>query len=571
MLKQLLIKNFAIIDELSLPFYGGLTVLSGETGAGKSIVVDAVSQILGAKADKSFVRKGSNKYYIEAVFSIDENNEELKNILSEQEIEADTPDEITLSRELYIAGKSVCRVNGTLISLQVFRTVASSLMEIHGQNEHQALLADENHIHFLDGLGSTQHLNLIAQVKKIYSEHKELSSKLKSLEEKNIFRQERLERLSKQEKEIEDAKLRIGEEEELSSQKNQLRNKDKIIKALSTTDTVLFEGDSSALNAVFTATKALEPLLQIDNSFEQLYKRLDDIYYDIEDIQYSLSDMQRSFSTGTGSLEEVEERLDKIRRLEFKYGKSIEEVLNTLDKIKQEKAEFISLDKEIERLKENIKKQEILYLKQANLLSESRKKLAQSMEEKIDTELNHLNMSGAKFIVDIKSDSDKIAVNGIDDIRFYILANKGEDPKPLSKTASGGELSRIMLAIKSVSADKNSNESMVFDEIDTGISGRAAQVVAEKMWNIAANKQVLAVTHLQQIASMASKHILVAKAENNGRTITSAKYIDEKERIKEIARMIGQSQTSVKSAQEHAQSMLLDAKAYRNRFNKKFE
>ncbi len=571
MLKQILIKNFAIIDELSLPFYGGLTVLSGETGAGKSIVVDAVSQILGAKADKSLVRKGANKYYIEAVFSVNASNEALKNILLEQEIESDTPDEIVLSRELYSGGKSVCRINGTLISLQIFRSVASSLMEIHGQNEHQSLLAEENHIFFLDSLGDKRHIDLVNNVKQICDEYKALSKALKNLEEKNTFRQERLERLLKQEKEIEDAKLRAGEEEELISQKNQLRNKDKIIKAVEASLQALFENEDSAINSVLESAKSMESIAQVDTSFEQLYKRLDGIYYDLEDIQYTLSDMQRNFYSDSSSLEEVEERLDAIRRLEFKYGKSIEEVLKTLDNIKKEKAQFISLDEEIKILHQKIKKQESIYKEKAQLLSASRKKLALSMQKNIDAELNQLNMKGAEFIVNINVDQNKINANGIDDIHFFIIANKGEDAKPLSKTASGGELSRIMLAIKSVAANGDLNESMVFDEIDTGISGKAAQVVAEKMCRIASNKQVLAVTHLQQIASMADHHILVAKAENNGRTTTSARYLDEKERVKEIARMIGQSQTNAKSALQHAQSMLQDAKNYRSSLDEKLE
>ncbi len=571
MLKQILIKNFAIIDELSLPFYSGLTVLSGETGAGKSIVVDAVSQILGAKADRSLVRKDSNKYYIEAVFSVEESNKALKDILTEQEIETEAPGEIILSRELYTGGRSVCRINGTLISLQVFRSIASSLMEIHGQNEHQSLLADENHIFFLDSLGSNTHIDLVNQVKQIYAEYKDLSKTIKTLEEKNTFRQERLERLSKQEKEIESAKLRIGEEEELTSQKNQLRNKDKIIKAVEASLQALFESDSSALNSVFTALKLMEPLGQLDSSFEKLIKRLDSIYYDLEDMQYTLTNMQRNFYDDSSSLEEVEERLDTIRRLEFKYGKSIEEVLETLDNIKQEKAQFLSLDEEIKNLHEKKEKKEIIYKEKARMLSASRKELAIWMQKKINKELNQLNMIGAEFIVDIKTDENKISINGMDDIRFFIRANKGEDAKPLSKTASGGELSRIMLAIKSVAANSDLNESMVFDEIDTGISGKAAQVVAEKMFSIASNRQVLAVTHLQQIASMASHHILVAKTESEGRTVTSAKYLDEQGRVKEIARMIGQSKTSAKSALEHAQSMLQDAKTYKSSFDKKLE
>ena len=566
MLTQLLIRNLAIIEELELPFYGGLTVLSGETGAGKSIVVDAVSLVLGARADKSLIRSGEDKAYVEAMFSI-EQNAAVKQLMFEQGFEND--EIIVLSREIYQSGRSVCRINGTMVTLQALKDIASNLMEIHGQHEHQALMAEANHIKFLDAMGEAAHQELLLSVSELSEECNNKRKELQKLVDAQSFRAERLEILTKQKAEIENAKLRIGEEEELSRIKETLKNKDKIIRSLNMANEILFSSDSAAVPAFFDAMQALYSISALDNKFEALYKRMNSLYYEAEDLQYTINEMQNAVSTEDMSLEEVETRLDAIRRLEFKYGISIEEVLNKLESIKEEINIYSSLDEEIETLQIELNKKEKQYFEAAQKLSDSRIELAETVRNRIEDELFQLNMKAAKFFIDINTDKSKISAQGFDSVSFLIAPNIGEEAKPLSKTASGGELSRIMLAIKASAADKNMISGMVFDEIDTGISGETARVVAEKMWDIAAYRQVIAVTHLQQIATMASKQIIVKKLEESGRTLTTAHYMTYDERINEIARMLGETKTESGSAKAHAKLMLDEASEYRKKHAKK--
>ncbi|NLJ64072.1 MAG: DNA repair protein RecN [Christensenellaceae bacterium] len=568
MLTQLLIRNLAIIEELELPFYGGLTVLSGETGAGKSIVVDAVSLVLGARADKSLIRSGEDKAYVEAMFSI-EQNAAVKQLMFEQGFEND--EIIVLSREIYQSGRSVCRINGTMVTLQALKDIASNLMEIHGQHEHQALMAEANHIKFLDAMGEAAHQELLLSVSELSEECNNKRKELQKLVDAQSFRAERLEILTKQKAEIENAKLRIGEEEELSRIKETLKNKDKIIRLLNMANEILFSSDSAAVPAFFDAMQALYSISALDNKFEELYKRMNSLYYEAEDLQYTINEMQNAVSTEDMSLEEVETRLDAIRRLEFKYGISIEEVLNKLESIKEEINIYSSLDEEIETLQIELNKKEKQYFEAAQKLSNSRIELAETVRNRIEDELFQLNMKAAKFFIDINTDKSKISAQGFDSVSFKIAPNIGEEAKHLSKTASGGELSRIMLAIKASAADKNMISGMVFDEIDTGISGETARVVAEKMWDIAAYRQVIAVTHLQQIATMASKQIIVKKLEESGRTLTTAHYMTYDERINEIARMLGETKTESGSAKAHAKLMLDEASEYRKKHAKKFD
>ncbi|HHU01742.1 MAG TPA: DNA repair protein RecN [Christensenellaceae bacterium] len=563
-----MIKNLAIIEELELPFYGGLTVLSGETGAGKSIVVDAVSLVLGARADKSLIRSGEDKAYVEAMFSI-EQNAAVKQLLYEQGFEYN--ESVVLSREIYQSGRNVCRINGTMVTLQVLKDIASNLMEIHGQHEHQALMAEVNHIKFLDAMGEPTHQELLLSVLELSEECNAKREELQKLINTQSLRAERLEILTKQQTEIENAKLRIGEEEELTRVKETLKNKDKIIRSLNTANEILFSSDAAAVPAFFDAMQALYTLSALDGSFEALYKRMSSIYYEAEDLQYAINDMRSEVSTEGMSLEEVEARLDTIRRLEFKYGISIEKVLSKLESIKEEINLYSSLDEEIETIWAELSKKERQYFEAAQKLSNSRIKLAKIVKNKIEDELFHLNMKAAKFFIDINTDKSRISTQGFDRVSFLIAPNVGEEAKPLSKTASGGELSRIMLAIKASAADKNMISGMVFDEIDTGISGETAKVVAEKMWDIAAYRQVIAVTHLQQIATMASKQIIVKKRELSGRTLTTAYYMTDEERINEIARMLGETKIESGSAKAHAKLMLKEASDYRKKHANKFD
>ena len=565
MLEQLLIRNFALIEEVCIPFREGLTVLSGETGAGKSIVVDAVTLVLGAKGDKDMVRRGTDKAYIEGTFTIT-GNDKAAGYLEEQGLSSDD-DTVTIAREMTLSGRSTCRINGSLVSLNVLKTLASFLMEIHGQHEHQSLLADENHIAFLDMLGDAEHAFLVAETGKRFAEYIDIHKELVSATKESEFRQERLDRLYSQKKEIEKADPKDGEEEDLVAARDMLRNADKIDNALRGSYGAINESDGpsfSALALVKEAMKSLREIEKLNEHYAALFARLESAYFELEDIGFTLRDDLQKVDLNGMELEKTEVRLDVIRRLERKYGVTIADVLAKLGTINEEIRHYESIEDHIHDLQTRLEKANKDYAEAAGRLTSARHILSRAIEEKLNREFAQLNMQGANFHIQTESDSSYASARGSDHVRFMIAANKGEDMKLLSKTASGGELSRIMLAIKSVAAEKTMVPSMVFDEIDAGISGKTAQVVAEKMWSIARYRQVICVTHLQQIAAMASSHALVTKQEAGERTITQITYLDRKGRTAEISRMLGETREK-ESGINHAESLLEDACSYRAR------
>lgn len=564
MLQQILIRNFALIEELLLPFHEGLTVLSGETGAGKSIVVDAVSVVLGGRADKDMVRSGAQKAYLEGTFSLSGNPGALQYLEAQQ---LDSEDEtLVLSREISLSGRTVCRVNGVLVNLSVLKTLASFMMEIHGQHEHQALLSEEQHLQFLDALGDEAYRGALSGVSEQYKIYRQARKAYEDAVQDIEYRQVRLEKLETQYKEIEKAQLRDGEEEELASRRDVLRYASKISRALKTVYESLLEGDageSDALSLVRRAGDSIKGIVSYSPEYADMDKRLESLYYEMEDIALTARKQEEGLLTDGDSLEEIENRLDTIRKLEKKYGLNIAEVLQHFDAVSQEIDRLRGLDSEIETLRAHEIKEKDQYVALAHAMTLKRKALAGATEQKIDRELAALNMKGARFLVEMETDSNYMAETGSDRVRFLIAPNKGEEPKVLSKTASGGELSRIMLAIKAASAEKTMVPTMVFDEVDTGISGNTASVVAEKMWSIAKRHQVICVTHLQQIAAMASSQALVRKYEKDGRTLTEVIYLDEKGRVQEIARLIGETRDGSESGQQHAASLLSDAERFR--------
>ena len=564
MLQQLFIRNFALIEEMVIPFHPGLTVLSGETGAGKSIVVDAVSLVLGGKADRDMVRRGCDKAYVEGTFTTA--NQPAVCVFLQQEGMEQEDDILVISRDINHNGRSTCRVNGTLVNLQILKALASLLMEIHGQHEHQALLSDENHIQFLDSLGDEGYFQTLAQTSDLYHTYRQQQREYDALQKENEYRQERLDRLYRQKKELDQANLQDGEEEEMIKSRDLLRNSDKINRALKSAASLLSEGDGqqdAALPLVKQAVQAMQEITGIQTEFDELTQKMDSLYFELEDIAYSLQKRHHALDLDGSQLDDVEARLDVIKRMEKKYGTSISEVLLYQQKVEAEIAKYENLDDQIEQLKLLSERSMGDYLRQAKNLSALRYELVQATQKKIEKELSQLNMPAARFYIQIDSDENQASSRGIDKVAFYIAANKGEEKKPLSKTASGGELSRIMLAIKSVSSERTMVPSMVFDEVDAGISGRTATVVAEKMWDIARYRQVICVTHLQQIAVMASSHALVRKHEDKERTKTEVQYLDGDGRAQEIARLLGETRKSDVSGFQHAVSLLRDAEAYR--------
>lgn len=567
MLVQLLIRNFALIEETVIPFYPGLTVLSGETGAGKSIVADAVSLVLGGKADKDVIRRGTDKAYVEGTFTV-RDSLDARACLSEQALDGEDG-VVVLSREISKTGRSVCRVNGILVNLSVLKDLAGTLMEIHGQHEHQFLMDEGRHLGFLDMLGGDSHAELLKTVQAAYFAYHEVKKALDAARADNEYRQERLERLNKQKKEIEKANLKVGEEETLTERRDMMRHAGKIDYALRTAVGALSESEGErapALRGLSEAMGALRDAAVFGERLAALSKRMENVYYEAEDIAYQAEKELAALDMDGAELETIEARLDMIRRLEMKYGTDIEKILAHYQTVVDDIARYEGMDEQIDLMSKDMAKKKAAYADAARLLSDSRARLARATEKKIDAELSDLNMKGAKFYVDIARDDKKESADGMDNVRFLIAANVGEDAKPLSKTASGGELSRIMLAIKSVAAEKKMAPSMVFDEVDSGISGRTAQVVAEKMWRIARTRQAICVTHLQQIAAMASYHALVQKYEADGRTHTKVTYLDDEGRADEVARLLGETKKTGESGRLHAKALLSEAAAYRGSF-----
>lgn len=569
MLERLYVRHFALIEEMTVTFSSGLTVLSGETGAGKSIVVDAVSLLLGGRSDKEMVRRGEKSAYIEGEFNIRQTKEAIAYLVEQSILDSqETDDSIVISREVFSSGKTVCRINGSMVNVGTLKSLATFLMEIVGQHENQSLMDENKHLAFFDALGDEEYTQTLEEVALLYHTANESKKKLASLCRENEFRVERIERLTKQCEEIEKANLIEGEEEELKNQREILRNIDKIQRHLLAAQNLL-SGDNDLLGYIKQAQDSLENIQEFDSDYHELFERVSSLYYEAEDICFSIEKAAQDLRFDNGNLEEIEERLDLIKKIQRKYGTSIFEVLENYRQMKSQLEGYRNIEEEIDELSFQNQKNLDCYHQKAKALTALRLKLSKLVENAIDQELKDLNMPAAHFKVELTTDTKAFKASGHEEVRFLIRANIGEEYKPISKTASGGELSRIMLAVKSVSAERSSLPTIVFDEIDAGISGKAAQVVAEKIWQIARFRQAICVTHLQQIAAMASSQLLITKHESDGRTQTSASYLDELGREKEIARLLGQSVGE--SARVHARSLLDDANKYHRLYPVQFD
>lgn len=564
MLKQLLVRNIALVDELTVSFYRGLNVLTGETGAGKSIIVDSVNFLIGARADKAMIRSGAEKAYVEGIFDI-AGNEALKRMLADNQMEPED-ESLILSRELSLGGRSVCRIDGTAVNLALLKEVAACLIDIHGQHEHQSLLDEKNHLGFLDAFGDSEHQRLLLQVATQCREYQSADAEYRKLLEANARRQERLEFLLAKRKEIAAAKPKGAEEESLRKALDSLRNAGKISRALQQAYGAVYDTHSdadAALRLLQTAAAAMAEIAPYDDSFEALRARLESMYYEAEDIGLELRGAIDRFDTDEGALQQAAARMDLLRRLSRKYAVPIDDLAAELEKTAAEIRQMDSIEDELIRLEEKADQMLGEYKKSAALLTVSRRKLAGFLAARLKEELAELNMPGTELLIELTPRGAGVSASGDDRMTMLLAPNKGEEAKPLSKIASGGEVSRLMLALKSISASHNVIPSMVFDEIDTGISGRTAQVVAEKMWNIARYRQVLCVTHLQQIAAMAGTQYLVVKSESGGRTISRIHILSQEGRIKELSRMISGYTKESESSLRHAEHMLKEAEAYR--------
>ena len=545
MLSLLHIENIAVIECADISFDRGFNVLTGETGAGKSIVIDAISAILGERAYRDMIRTGTERASVRAVFT------EVPEFpwFAENGVEYDP--ETVISREIHLDGKNICRVNGTLVNVTSLHKLGIQLINIHGQHDSAALFDEENHLAFLDAFADNGKLR--ASYGERYEAVAKLRREISSLTMDEGEKLRRMENLKYQIAEIEKAELEPGEDDRLEERRKVLQNAEKLSNGMETAVECLYGGEDSdgASGLLAQAEYALARLSRFSDSFAALHDRVSDLMYQVQDAAEEVRDARDSLSYSAEELEQIESRLDVIHKLRRKYGTTCEDILEYLDKAKKELDEIEFADDKLERLKRNLKKAEKEAWDAALALRENRQQAAENMSQRILSELAQLDMPRVQFAC--RFTETELTASGADAVAFYMSANAGEALKPLSRVASGGELARIMLAMKNVLAEKDQVATLIFDEVDTGVSGRAAQKVAEKLRSVAVHKQVLCVTHLPQLAALANTHQLIAKSERDGRTDTSVTPLDLEGRKRELARIIGGAnitETTLKSAEE---------------------
>lgn len=539
MLEYLHIKNVALIDEQFINFSEGLNILTGETGAGKSMVIDSINFVLGEKVSKDFIRSGETNALVEVLFFLKEQKtlEAIKNL----DVELDAYNSLLISREINKNGRTVCKINGRGTTMNIIKEISSILIDIHGQHQHQSLLNSSKHIVLLDQFCGDKLQILKNELYKEYREYKSIQDKIKQLTGDEKERQQKIDILQYQINEIETAKLKPNEEEDLLQQRKILAGAEKLNSNIKEIGILLNGDDSNYTGAVDQLNKIANLLKEssdIDLSLSELTALSQNITVQLEELAVDLRRYNKDIDSSPEQLFEVETRLDLIYNLKKKYGSNIQEILDFYNKIKNQ-LDFISnSEQELQKLDAGLKLQYNKISKLCEKITEIRKSKSVDIQTYIENTLTELEMKSAKFKIQITK-KQEFNENGWDNIEFLISANVGEPLKPLAKIASGGEMSRVMLALKTVLADVDNIESLIFDEIDTGVSGRTAQKVAEKMAIISKNHQILCITHLPQIAAMADSHYLIEKIEQNNKTVTKIYDLDEQHSILELARLIG--------------------------------
>ncbi|MEH7463601.1 DNA repair protein RecN [Bacillus thuringiensis] len=572
MLSELSIRNFAIIESLNISFQKGLTVLSGETGAGKSIIIDAISLLVGGRGSAEFVRYGTDKAEIEGLFYIED--EQHPCAMKAEELDIEIEDGmIILKRDISVNGKSVCRVNGKLVTLSTLKEIGRTLVDIHGQHETQDLMNEDRHLFMLDHFEGDHILVRLEKYQNVYREYEQLKKQLRSLTENEQQMAHRLDLIQFQHEEIRNADLKIDEEQNLLEERLKISNFEKIYKALGDSYRSLTE-ERSGLDHVRNAMNQMESITDLDTAYQENYDAIANSYYLLEEVAYQLREKLDMMEYDPNRLDEIETRLNEIRMLKRKYGNTVEEILAYADEIEKEIFTIENKDIHIETTKKKLKEIEQLIVKEAMLLSDMRHNLANRLTTAIHQELKELYMEKTKFEVMIKKKEGtiddplvegapvKMTQVGYDNVEFYISTNPGEPLKPLSKVASGGELSRIILALKSIFSKHQGVASVIFDEVDTGVSGRVAQAIAEKIYRVSVNSQVLCITHLPQVASMADAHLFIRKQIANERTVTSVTVLSQNEKVTEIARMISGVEITDLTT-EHARELLSQAHRFK--------
>ncbi|MCG8502643.1 MAG: DNA repair protein RecN [Firmicutes bacterium] len=559
MLLQLHIKNVAVIDEVDISFEEGLNVLTGETGAGKSILIDAINMVLGGRISRDLIRSGEKKAVVEALYQF--NTAVVGDLLETLGIKAEDDHTLVISREITTSGRSVCRVNGCMVNLSVLKDIGCLIVNIHGQHDNQALLQWENHIDFLDKYAGKQFLALKKEYRHMFEEVSSIKGQIRKMTGDERERERKIDLLKFQLEEINQAKLQRGEEEEIDRQRLLLGNAEKLMTVTSNAYDTLYAGTQAGVavhDQLAEVLKSLGEVKQFDPKLEGYYIILEEVGYQLDELVHDLRDYRDQLEFDPDMLATLEQRMDLIYKLKRKYGSTIEEILAYRDRIQQE---FEALSVSEETLKElGIRLEQ--YTKKlkssAEALSRHRIEVAQNLQQKIMSELQDLDMAKTSFEVRIEKEYDqsgdyKFSQVGFDKVEFLISTNPGEPLKPLVKVASGGEMSRIMLAIKTVLADTDEVNTLIFDEIDMGVSGRAAQKIAEKLSLVAYQKQVLCITHLPQIASMADHHYLIEKNVIDDKSNTNVHKLSVQHRKKELARIIGgavMTDLTLKNAEE---------------------
>lgn len=550
MLDLLHIENIAVIEEADICFRPGFNALTGETGAGKSIVIDAISAILGQRAYRDAIRTGSDRARISAVFrNVPEYPWFQENGIAYE------PDELLIQREIYADGKNICRVNGQPVTVSLLRGLGQQLIQIHGQHDSAQLFDESNHLQMLDAFAG--HELLMEEYHQAYLEMDALRKKIQAMTMDEAEKLRRMETLKFQIQEISRAELQPGEDQELEQRRNLMRSGEKLMTALNQAAEALYGGEDTdgAAALISQAASSLRAFSQVSEEVEQVQSQTEELSYAVQDVAEQVRDLRDRFDFSPEALEEVEDRLDVIQRLRRKYGATCEEILAYCASCEQELEVIEVSDDTIAKLQKVLKEKKRAARHLADTLTESRTAAASAFAERLVAELRQLDMPRVQFVCELtpKAHLDE---SGGDDCRFMMSANVGEELRQMNRVASGGELARIMLAMKNVLSEKDHVPTLIFDEVDTGVSGRAAQKVAEKLHAVSVGKQVLCVTHLPQIAAMADTHFLISKAEQNGRTYTSVTPLELEGRKDEIARLIGGAKIT-ENTRKSAEEMLL--------------
>ena len=565
MLSSLRIQNIAIIELLEIDFFNGLNVLSGETGAGKSIIIDAVNLVLGERADREMIRTGSEKAVVEAEFIT--KSKRAYQVMDDLGLEREA--NITLSREIYANGKNICRINGTLVNTAALRKLGRCLADIHGQHEHQAIFDEETHLSLLDAFRPDAIEPLQQEYRCLFSDLQKIEKELQQLGAMDGQRERQMDILQFCISEIETENISEEEEEALRETREVMAHSEQIAYSLESANESFYGvGDQpGVLELISTAQNAIGKISGYSPDYQQAYERIAELYYLAEAVAEEIRNLHSNFYYDPGELEQTERRLSTIERLQRKYGGSTRAVLDYVTSAKEEWETLLHAEDRIKELTEKIQQQRVRLLGIGLKLHEIRQEIARRFEEKITGSLVHLGMQNARFCIafePINAEHPSFYPDGLDRVRFLFSANKGEDLRPLAKIASGGEASRIMLAIKSIFARIDEVGCLIFDEIDTGISGRIAQVVAEELAKIGADRQVLCVSHLAQLAAMADEEFYIEKDESQDRTSTAVRHLSQEERVQEIARLAGGQSGDIALA--HAKEMLREAERIKQSF-----